>query len=141
MCFRIRTIPTQVLQRIWSFSLNSHSELGPSLYCLSNYISSELKGYNQKLKIPMPSFTQTSQISALNRTIIRKCFPGGSDSKESACNVGDLGSILGLGRFPGEGKGYSLQCSGLENSMDCIVHGVTKSWTRQSDFNFDFFSA
>ena len=45
-------------------------------------------------------------------------FPYGSASKESACNVEDLGSIPGLGRSPGEGKGYSLQYSGLENSMD-----------------------
>ena len=45
-------------------------------------------------------------------------FPGGSVDKESACNVGDLGLIPGLGRSPGEGKGYPLQCSGLENSMD-----------------------
>ena len=44
--------------------------------------------------------------------------------------MGDLGLIPGLGRFPGEGNGYLLQYSGLENSMDCIVHGVTKSWTR-----------
>ena len=44
--------------------------------------------------------------------------PGGSDIKESACNVGDLGSILGLGRCPGEGNGYPLQYSCLENSMD-----------------------
>ena len=55
-----------------------------------------------------------------------KGFPGGSDSKESACNVGDLGSILGLGRSPGGRKGYSLQYSGLENSMDCIVHAGHK---------------
>ena len=48
-------------------------------------------------------------------------LPGGSNVKESACNVGDLGSIPGLGRSPGEGKGYALQYSGLENSMDCIV--------------------
>ena len=54
-------------------------------------------------------------------------FPCGSTCKDSACNVGDLGSIPGLGRSPGEGKGYPLQYSGLENSMDCIVHGVTKS--------------
>ena len=54
-------------------------------------------------------------------------FPGGSDDKESACNEGDLGSIPGLGRSPGEGNSYPLQYSGLENSMDCIVHGVTKS--------------
>ena len=56
--------------------------------------------------------------------------------KESACHVGDLGSIPGLGRSPGEGKGYPLQYSGLENSRDCIVHGVTKSQTRLSDFHF-----
>ena len=65
-------------------------------------------------------------------------FPCGSTSKESACNPGDLPSITGLGRFPGEGKVYPLQYSGLENSMDCIVHGITKSWTRLSDFHFHF---
>ena len=46
--------------------------------------------------------------------------------KESACNVGDLSSAPGLGKSPGEGKGYPLQYSGLENSMDCIVHGVAE---------------
>ena len=54
-------------------------------------------------------------------------FPGGSAGKESACNEEDLDSIPGLGRSPGEGKGYPLQYSGLENSMDCIVHGAEKS--------------
>ena len=53
----------------------------------------------------------------------------GLAGKESACNAGDLGLIPGLGRSPGEGKGYPLQYSGLGNSMDCIVHGVTKSQT------------
>ena len=56
-------------------------------------------------------------------------FPGGSAGKESTCNGGDLGSIPGLGRSPGEGNGYPLQCSGLENSMDCIVHGIAKNQT------------
>ena len=65
-------------------------------------------------------------------------FPGGSDSKESAHNVGDLGSVPGLGKSPGEGKGYPLQHSGLENSMDSIVHGVARSQTRLSDFPFHF---
>ena len=55
--------------------------------------------------------------------------------KESTCNAGDLGSIPGLGRCPGEGKGYPLQCFGLENAMDCTVHGITKSWTQLSDFH------
>ena len=53
--------------------------------------------------------------------------PGGLAGKESTCNVGDLGSVPGIGRSPGEGKGYPLQYSGLENSVDCIVHGVAKS--------------
>ena len=51
---------------------------------------------------------------------------GFSVGKESTCNPGDLGSIPGLGRSPGEGKGYPLQYSGLENPMDCILHGVTR---------------
>ena len=59
-----------------------------------------------------------------------------SDSKESACNAGDLGSIPELGKCPGEGKGYLLQYSGLEVSMDCIVHGVAKSQAQLSDFYF-----
>ena len=54
-------------------------------------------------------------------------FPGGSDGKESACNVGDLGSIPGFGRSPGEGNSYPLQYSSLENAMDCIAHGVAKN--------------
>ena len=63
--------------------------------------------------------------------------PCGLDSKESACNAGDLGSIPGLGRFPGEGNGYLLQYSYVENSMDrrawqATVHEVTKSRTRQT---------
>ena len=66
-------------------------------------------------------------------------FPGGSDSKVSACNAGDLGSIPGLGKRPGEGNGNPLQYSCLEDSMDreawwATVHGVTKSRTRLSDF-------
>ena len=56
-------------------------------------------------------------------------YPGGSAGKETACNVGDLCLIPGLGRSSGEWNGYPLQYSGLENSMDCIVHGVAKSRT------------
>ena len=60
-------------------------------------------------------------------------FPGGLAGKESTCSVGDLGSIPRLGRPPGKGKGYPLQYSGLENSMDCIVHEVESDMT---DFHF-----
>ena len=56
-------------------------------------------------------------------------FPDGSVDKESDCTAGDPGSIPGSGRCAREGKGYPLQYSDLENSMDCIVHGVAKSWT------------
>ena len=63
-------------------------------------------------------------------------FPCGSAGKESDCNAGDLGSIPGLGRSPGEGKGYPVQYSDLENTMNCIVHGVRKSQTRLSNFHF-----
>ena len=65
-------------------------------------------------------------------------FPCGSAGKESTRNAGDLGLILGLGKSPGEGKGYPLQYSGLENSVDCKVRGVTKSQTRLSDLHFHF---
>ena len=64
-------------------------------------------------------------------------FPDRSVGKESTCNAGDPGSIPGLGRSPGERNGYPLQYSGLENSMDCIVHKV-KSWRWLSDFHFTF---
>ena len=63
-------------------------------------------------------------------------LPGGSVGKESTCNAGDPGAIPGSRRSPGEGKGYPLQYSSLENSTDYIVHGVTKSWTRLSEFHF-----
>ena len=76
-----------------------------------------------------------SLLKYLGKIIIFVGFPGGSDGKESACNAGDMGSIPGLGRSPEEGKGYPLQYSDLQNSIDCIVHEVTKSRTRLRDFN------
>ena len=65
-------------------------------------------------------------------------FPCDSAGKESACNVGDLGSIPGLRGSPGEGKGYLLQYSGLENSIACILHGMEKNRTQLSHFHFHF---
>ena len=64
------------------------------------------------------------------------CFPCGSAGKESTCNARNLGSIPGLRRSPGEGKGHPFQYSVLENSMDCIVHGVAKSRTQLSNFHY-----
>ena len=76
--------------------------------------------------------------SFLLSSILCMCFPGGSDGKESACNVGDPGLIPGSGRSPGERNGYPLQNSSLENAMDrgawwTTVHGVTKSQTQLSN--------
>ena len=72
-------------------------------------------------------------------TLIFFGFPGGSAGKGFFCNAGDLGLIPELGRSPGEGKGYPLKYSGLENSIDCLVHGVTKSETQLGDFHFGIF--
>ena len=74
----------------------------------------------------------------LVRPILNMGFPGGSDSKESACSVGDPGLIPESGRSLGEENGYSLQYSWFENSRDrgacrAIVHGIKKSWTRLSE--------
>ena len=79
---------------------------------------------------PSPPFQTKTKGSALVG------FSCGSAGEEFTCNVGDLGSIPGLGRPPGEEKGHPLQYSGLENSRDCVVHGVAKSRTRLSDFRF-----
>ena len=70
-------------------------------------------------------------------------FPGGSENKEFTCNAGNLGSVSGLRRFPGEGNSYLLQYFGLENSTDrgawwATIHGLAKSQTQLSDFTFTF---
>ena len=74
---------------------------------------------------------------------VNKGFPGGSDGKESACNMGDPSLIPGSGTSPGKGNGNPVQYSCLENPMDggawrATVHGVTQSWTQPSDFTFTF---
>ena len=100
-----------------------------------------LVSHNVHLKLPnypSPSiFPHCTQPQVCSVSLFLFCksvhlylgFPCDSAGKESACNVGDLGSIPGLGRSPREGKGYPLQYSGLENSTDCIVHGVAKRRT------------
>ena len=66
-------------------------------------------------------------------------FPGSLAGKEFACSVRDPSLIPGSGRSPGEGISHPLQYSGLENSMDCIVHGIAKSQTQLSDFHFHMY--
>ena len=78
----------------------------------------------------------TEKLRNLPKTTWLESFPDSSVGKESTCNAGDPSLIPGSGRSTGEGIGYPLQYSGLENSKDCIVHGVTKSQTRLSNVHF-----
>ena len=112
-------------------------------YTLSHLGSLTISSYKDNSQIGVDSTLKTSlYLNCLCKDLVSKYgyilrgFPCGLVGKESACNVGDLGSISGLGRSPGEGKGYPLWYSALENPMDCIVHGFSKSWTRLSDFHF-----
>ena len=107
-----------------------------SLFRLFLYFYTILRlSVHHKLQNKEPSQIYSRKLDKFKRSIYSKGFTYGSAGKESACNVGDLGSIPGLERSPGKGKGYPLQYSGLENSKDCIVHGVSKSQTQLSDFH------
>ena len=132
------------------------SEISHSLYSVSSF-NSQLKGHFPREALLIlhrlmaslvaqlvknPPATQETSVQFLvgkipwrrNRlpTPVFLGFHYGSAGKESACNVRDLSLIPELERSPGEGKSYPLQCSGLGNSMDCIIHGVIKSQTRLS---------
>ena len=120
-------------------SIKMHSVL---LIYTPNFFQYYIHTFSQILIL---SFTTPPQVASATHWLIEYCsshwgFLCGSAGKESTCNAGDLGSIPGLGRSPGEGKGYPLQYSGLENSMDCRVHGVAKSPTQLKDFHFTFFT-
>ena len=90
-----------------------------------------------------PFHAQIFYATEINHLFIQRGFPDGSDGKVSACNAGELSSVPKLGRSPGGVNGNPLQYSCLENPMDrgawqATVHGITKSWTRLSDFHFTF---
>ena len=91
-----------------------------------------MKNQKEKLRKQFHSSFQKKN----NKIPKPKDCPCGSAGEESACNVGDLGLIPGLGRSPGEQKGHPLQYSGLESSVGCIVHWVAKSRTQLSYFHF-----
>ena len=82
---------------------------------------------NHLLKFPFGSFLSPPSDHSVNVGLTLPGFPRGSAGKESSCSAGDLGSIPGLGRSTGEGKGYPLHNSGLDNSMDFIAHAVAES--------------
>ena len=85
---------------------------------------------------PNPDYTLELSVEA--KVLVDQSCQTLCGGKESTCHSGDPNLIPGLGRYPGEGIGYPLQYSGLENSTGCIVHGVSKSQTRLSDFHFHF---
>ena len=87
----------------------------------------------EALNLVTEYLSSSSRLCQLRQVLLFSGFPYGSADK--ACNAGDLSLMSGLGRYPGEEKGYPFQYSGLENSMDCTVHGVTKSWTWLTDFH------
>ena len=84
--------------------------------------------------------TQLKWLSSRSSICEKLGFPCGSAGKECTCNAGDLVSIPEWGGSPGEGKSYSLQYSGLKNSMGCIIYGVAKSRTWLSDFHYHYYT-
>ena len=112
----------------WSLNLKVISSSFESLW---HYLYTPLKLLDTSYNfIPQPCL-----IHHFPSPLSSQGFPRGSAGKESTWNNGDLGSIPGLGRSPGEGNSYPLQYSVLENSMDCIVHGFAKCQTRLRDFH------
>ena len=114
---------------VWSLAreLRSHASHGMT--------RNKQKHQKKKRNVHIKWKNYTAHKSDLNKAI--NGFPGGSAGKESSCNAGDPGSIPGLRRSPGEGKGYPLQYSGLKNSMEWIDR-LTKTRTQLSDFHFTF---
>ena len=108
-----------------------------TLFALSHQRKFYLQNCHCELRTLQLEFIDQQMSSGAAEPVKRhRCvmFTCSSAGKESACNVGGLASIPGSGRSPGEGKGYPLQYSGLENTTDCIVHGVAKSRTQLSNF-------
>ena len=137
-----------MVMNLLSFRLSDNGLLSPSFlkYIFSGYWILNLKLYFFCALQTSYHYIVTFIISVENPAVslilallkygrLNEGFPCGSADKESNCNGGNWGLIPGLGRSPGEGKGYPFQYSDLENSTDCIVHGVAKSQTRLSDFH------
>ena len=128
-------IVVQSLSRVWFFATPRTTAWEPSRL-LSPWESpgehTEV-GCHARLMLQVTSFKKLS-----SKNVLLQGFPDSSVGKESICNAGDPSSIPGSGRSAGEGTGYPLQCSGLENSMDCIVRGVAKSRTWLNNFHFHF---
>ena len=136
---KVHSVVNKTKQKQTSFYYRTSFLVGRSMVtgCLLNELelSNKQKNFVRHLEKNYRLFIGENPIWI----IVNFLFPCGSAGKESTCNAGDLGLIPGLGRSPREGKGYPLQHSGLENSMDWIVHGLAKSQTRLSNLHFQFY--
>ena len=138
--FRMDWFDLLAVQRTLKSLLQHHSSKASVLWCSTFFMVQLSLGYTTTQKtIALTIQTFVGKVTSLLFNMLSRLvigFPDNSVGKESACNEGDPGSVSGLGRSSGERKGYSLQYSGLENSMDCIGHGVTKSRTQLRDLHF-----
>ena len=126
--FRIDWLGLLAVQGTLKSLLQHHSSKASILQCSALIVVQLSHPYMTTGKtIVLTRWTFVGKVMSLLFNMLG--FTYGSTGKESACNVGGLGLIPGLGRSPGEGKGYPLQYFGLENSLDCIVQRVTKSRT------------
>ena len=128
--FSFSISPSNEYSGLISFRMNWFNFLA-----IQGTLKSLLQHHSLKASILWRSAFFTVQLSHLYKTTGKTIAPLGAQLVKNP-PTGDLGLIPGLGRFPGEGKGYSIQYSDLENSKDCIVHGVPKSGTWLSDFHF-----
>ena len=138
--FRHQRQPGQdwTLLRSWACDLLSHTGPHTWLMLCSHHLEI-LNFWTRRLTVSLCiGHHRLYRGPDLGISLCKLGFPCGSAGRESICNAGDLGSIPGLGRSPGEGKGYPLHYSGLENSINSIVHGVMKSQTWLSNFHFHF---
>ena len=122
--FQYSCLENPIHRRAWWATVHG---VAKSQTQLSNFYFSHPIHSSQTFKLPTQHNLANLQLFA--SYLLQLGFPRGSAGKESACNVGDLGSIPGFRRSPGEGKGYPLHYSGLKSSMDCTAHGVAKSQT------------
>ena len=125
---RLKHLPP--MWETWVRPLGWEDPLGKEMATHSSILAWRIPWTEEPGRLRSMGLQRVGHYWATSLSLLRsslKGFPGGSAGKESACNAGDLGSVPGLERSPGEGKHYPLQYSGLENSMDWTVHGVARS--------------
>ena len=132
MCWHLREL--HICSK-WK-GLGSENLVSQKVYPTETYIESKNNVLTFSIRTEMDWSQEASMRSWLGSALHEHGFSCDSVVNNPPANAGDLGLVLGLGRSPGEGKGYPVQYSGPENSMDHIVHGIAKSWTWVRNFHF-----